>query len=281
MLLVLVMEIAWSWYSTQGLKKDLQAYVDSGDWEQTYVREFYKSTKNFFMFNLILIFLSICIGMAAVGTENRHLILAFLFIFSMEWFFELIGVYNSREKNVVIYRMIPALLRPGLIVSTIIFYRTLSKLQSLLALEIEKEEANKPPSPPPAIRGIGRIPRSNLMPGVGANGKGGYTNPIMSKILDEDGKDKITTDEEEDTSRSTTGNNNDSPTATATTDDETHVLPPDNNNPADNNSGKSDTNVSRNQGTKNEQDHEKNSAADKGEQQEEHEDKNVIRISVE
>lgn len=130
MVLILITEIGWSVYSTQGLKRDLQAYVDAGDWEQTYVREFYKSTKNFFMFNLILIFLSICIGCAAVGTENKKLILAFLVIFSIEWGFEIIGVYNSGDRNVVIYRMIPALLRPGLIVGTVIYYRALGKILS-------------------------------------------------------------------------------------------------------------------------------------------------------
>ena len=211
MLLVLVTEIAWAAYSTQGLKKDLQMYVESGEWEQTYVREFFKSTKNFFMFNLILIFLSLCIGMAAVGTENRHLILAFLFIFSMEWFFEVIGVYNSKEKNVVIYRMIPALLRPGLIVSTIIFYRTVNKMQSLLALEIEKEEANKPPSPPPAIRVINPLKSRST----------GYSNPVAVAEPEAEA-------EEEDEMTSRSNGNNESPTVTATTDDNPDNEEPDN-----------------------------------------------------
>ena len=135
MLLILVCEVGWTAYSTQGLKKDLQAEVNSGQLDQTYMREFYKSTKNFFMFNLILVFLSICIGCAAVGTENKELLLGFLIIFSVEWVFEVIGVYNSGDKNVVIYRMIPALLRPGLIVSSIFFLRFMSKAQHLKTSE--------------------------------------------------------------------------------------------------------------------------------------------------
>ena len=180
MLLVLLVEILWAAYSTQGLRKDLQAHVENGEWEQTYLREFFKSTKNFFMFNLILIFLSICIGCTAVGTENRHLILAFIFVFSIEWFFEVIGVYNSKEKNVVIYRMIPALLRPGLIVSTLIFYRTVNRKQALLAREIEKEEANKPPTPPAAMRVIRpnqhmKLNKSRI---TSSSSTHGYSNPI-------------------------------------------------------------------------------------------------------
>lgn len=210
MLLVLGMEIGWAAYSTQGLKKDLQMYVESGEWEQTYVREFFKSTKNFFMFNLILIFLSICIGLAAVGTENRHLILAFVLVFGMEWFFEIIGVYNSKEKNVVIYRMIPALLRPGLIVSTLIFYRTVSKLQNQIADEMEKEEAGRPPSPPPGLR--------LMNPAAGKHQQEGYSNPVATKQVEEEEGSEIVADGLK-TGRES-GNNNESPTATTTTTDE-------------------------------------------------------------
>lgn len=146
MVLILIIEVAWAAYSSQGLKRDLQEFVDAGDLDQTYMREFYKSTKNFFMFNLILIFLSICIGCAAVGTENKQLLLAFLVIFGIEWVFEVIGVYNSGDRNVVIYRMIPALLRPGLIVSSVIFMRVMSKAEHLKTLN-SIEEGNNAPDP--------------------------------------------------------------------------------------------------------------------------------------
>jgi hypothetical protein len=181
LVLILVSEIAWAAYSTAGLKKDLQAEVDAGELDQTYMREFYKSTKNFFMFNLILIFLSICIGCAAVGTENKQLLLAFMIIFGIEWIFEVIGVYNSGDKNVVIYRMIPAILRPGLIVSSIMFMRFMSKAQHLKTLNSLEEGSNEERSSIP----VHQQQASTMNGNISNRGLASYVNHGSSPEVDE------------------------------------------------------------------------------------------------
>jgi len=146
LLVILAAEISWAVYSCQSLKRDLQAEVDAGQLDQTYMREFYKSTKNFFMFILILIFLAICIGCAAVGSENKALVVVFMIILAIEWIFEIMGIYNSGDRNVVIYRMIPALLRPGLVVSIVFFYRVMSKAEHLQTKDSLEEGGLETPS---------------------------------------------------------------------------------------------------------------------------------------
>jgi len=123
LLLVLAFEIIWTIVIVKQFHQDLHNY----DWEEIWIKEFYKSTKNFFIFTVILIVLATLLGLAAAFSENRSLLLVFIFVLIAEWGFELIGVYASQDRNVVIYKLIPATLRPGLIVVSAMFY---SKLRS-------------------------------------------------------------------------------------------------------------------------------------------------------
>ena len=113
LLFTLVAEIAWTFYSISALRQDLEQYEEAGEWEPTFVREFFKSSKNFFLFDLIMVIVVLGVGLGAVATRSPPLLISFLVLFSIEWIFELIGVYHSQERQVVMYRMVPALLRPG------------------------------------------------------------------------------------------------------------------------------------------------------------------------
>ena len=113
LIVTLVAEVAWTFYSINALRADLEKYEEAGEWEPTFVREFFKSSKNFFLFDLIMVTVVLCVGLGAVMTQSSALLISFLVLFSIEWIFELIGVYHSQERQVVMYRMVPALLRPG------------------------------------------------------------------------------------------------------------------------------------------------------------------------
>ncbi|KAI1290897.1 hypothetical protein HDE_07762 [Halotydeus destructor] len=122
--LVLIFEILWTVYITEQFYQDLLKY----DWEEIWIKEFYKSTKNFFIFTAILVVLSLLLGIAATYTNNRSLLLVFLVGMAAEWTFELVGIYASHDKNVVIYKLIPATLRPLLVILSLVFY---SKLRAM------------------------------------------------------------------------------------------------------------------------------------------------------
>ena len=122
------------------LYNDLVSYHE--DWDDVWIREFYKSTKNFFLFIMILLFLTIVIGLAAVGTENRSLLGVFIAILITEWIFEFIGVYESKDRNVLMYRMIPSTLRPGIFVITYIFMQKLKRQENISYNEENNENPN-------------------------------------------------------------------------------------------------------------------------------------------
>ena len=124
LVLVLIFEALWTFYIVNKFHEDLQTY----EWDAIWIKEFYKSTKNFFIFTVILIVLAGLLGLAATYTENRTLLLVFIMLLIAEWGFELIGVYASKDRNVVIYKMVPATLRPGLIVISYLFY---SKMRAM------------------------------------------------------------------------------------------------------------------------------------------------------
>lgn len=113
LIFTLIAEVVWTFYSINALRADLEKYEEAGEWEPTFVREFFKSSKNFFLFDLIMVTVVLCVGLGAVTTQSSPLLISFLVLFSIEWIFELIGVYHSQERQVVMYRMVPALLRPG------------------------------------------------------------------------------------------------------------------------------------------------------------------------
>lgn len=56
--LVLVFEIAWTFFIVKQFKSDLQSY----DWDEVWIKEFFKSTKNFFIFTVILTVLGVLMG---------------------------------------------------------------------------------------------------------------------------------------------------------------------------------------------------------------------------
>lgn len=130
LLLVLIFEMMWTYFVVNyQLYQDLVSYHE--DWNEVWLKEFYKSTKNFFLFIMILLVLSMAIGLAAVATENRSLLGAFIAIILTEWIFEFIGVYESKDRNVLIYRMIPSTLRPGIFVISYIFIQKLKKQENI------------------------------------------------------------------------------------------------------------------------------------------------------
>jgi len=118
LVLVLAFEILWTTFIVYRFHADLATY----DWDATWIKEFYKSTKNFFLFTAIIVSLVLFLGLAAAGSENKSLLMVFLVLFMGEWGFELIGVYCSQDWNVMVYKLIPGAMRPGLILVGFLFY---------------------------------------------------------------------------------------------------------------------------------------------------------------
>ncbi|RWS05463.1 hypothetical protein B4U79_09716 [Dinothrombium tinctorium] len=115
--LALVFEILWTVYICKAFKDDIKTYEKDAIW----IKEFYKSTRNFFVFTVILVSLTAFIGFAAAYAENKALMILFVVAYVMEWGFELIGVYASDDHNVVVYKLICQALKPFILLLSLIF----------------------------------------------------------------------------------------------------------------------------------------------------------------
>lgn len=114
MLLIVVglaYETLFSFYICDQLRLQLASYRDQ---DEVWVREFYKTSKNFFVFTVILITLVFTLGMVAVYSRSKLLLGLFLFGFLLEWGFELIGIYCSADWNVIYYKILCQAGRPVL-----------------------------------------------------------------------------------------------------------------------------------------------------------------------
>lgn len=105
----MIYETVLSYYICDFLKEDLAAYKHQ---DEVWIREFYKTSKNFFVFTVILMILVSALGIVSVYNNSRLLVPLYLFGFLLEWGFELIGIYCSNDKNVIFYKIMCELGRP-------------------------------------------------------------------------------------------------------------------------------------------------------------------------
>lgn len=87
-----------------------------------------------------MLILAIAIGIASVTTSNKHLAQTFIAVLLIEWIFEFIGVYASKDRNILIYRLVPCTLRPGLLTLMFMFIKNLNAEDEEYAKEINKSE---------------------------------------------------------------------------------------------------------------------------------------------
>lgn len=114
----LIYELLANYLCVTLYQKDIQSYEKDDIWK----REFFKATRNLFVFTTILTFLVICVGAIGVYKKNRILTAIFIVMIIMEWGFELIGVFTSQDWKIFIYKVICQLTRPSLFLSTAIFW---------------------------------------------------------------------------------------------------------------------------------------------------------------
>lgn len=116
--LSLAYEALFSLYTCEQLRIQLGSYRDQ---DEVWVREFYKTSKNFFVFTVILSTLVFALGMVGVYGRSRLLIGLFLFGFLLEWGFELIGIYCSADWNVIYYKILCEATRPLLFLLALLY----------------------------------------------------------------------------------------------------------------------------------------------------------------
>ena len=113
MLLNTIYECLASYLVTDYFRQDI--YSPTGAYtnrDEIWRREFFKSSRNFFIFTTILSLLPNLMGILGVFKRNRA-ILAFCIIFMVvEWIFEMVGLYASQDWRVTIYKMSCQALRP-------------------------------------------------------------------------------------------------------------------------------------------------------------------------
>ena len=73
-------------------------------------------------------------------TSNKHLAQTFIAVLLIEWIFEFIGVYESRDRNILIYRLVPCTLRPGLLTLMFMFIKNLNAEDEEYCKEANKNE---------------------------------------------------------------------------------------------------------------------------------------------
>ena len=105
----MIYETVLSYYICDFLKQDLAAYKHQ---DEVWIREFYKTSKNFFVFTVILMILVSALGIVSVYNNSRLLVPLYLFGFLLEWGFELIGIYCSNDRNVIFYKILCEVGRP-------------------------------------------------------------------------------------------------------------------------------------------------------------------------
>lgn len=105
----MIYETVLSYYICGFLKDDLAGYKHQ---DEVWIREFYKTSKNFFVFTVILMILVSALGIVSVYNNSRLLVPLYLFGFLLEWGFELIGIYCSNDWNVIFYKILCEVGRP-------------------------------------------------------------------------------------------------------------------------------------------------------------------------
>lgn len=125
--ITLVYEVIWTYFSTIAYQADIRNY----DTDEIYKREFFKATRNFFIFTEILNFLVLCVGGVAIYKNHRLLLIVFIVMFLMEWGFELIGIYASMDFNIFVYKVICQITKPGLLLFSFIYCWIMEESSSL------------------------------------------------------------------------------------------------------------------------------------------------------
>ncbi|XP_074597715.1 uncharacterized protein LOC141852572 [Brevipalpus obovatus] len=111
-ILTLCYEWSWTWYAIGEYSKDIQRYEEDEIWK----REFFKSTRNFFVFCQILTSLVLSLGLLATYRNLKVLLCVSIAMLIIEWGFEFIGIYTSMDFNVFVYKVIGMVMRPGLFI---------------------------------------------------------------------------------------------------------------------------------------------------------------------
>uniref|UniRef100_T1KKE6 Uncharacterized protein n=1 Tax=Tetranychus urticae TaxID=32264 RepID=T1KKE6_TETUR len=117
LIITLIYEVIWTYFCTIGYREDIEKY----DTDEIWKREFFKATRNFFIFTEILNFLVLCVGGVATYKNHRLLLICFILMFLMEWGFELIGIYASGDFNIFVYKVICQVTKPGLLLLSLIY----------------------------------------------------------------------------------------------------------------------------------------------------------------
>ena len=95
------------------LRKDLhEAVGDYGQRDETWRREFFKSSRNFFVFSAVLSLIANCMGLLGAHKQIRVILAICVSFMALEWGFEMIGIYFSQDWRIALYKMACQALRP-------------------------------------------------------------------------------------------------------------------------------------------------------------------------
>ena len=116
LVLALAYEWTWTWYSINEYESEIQKYDEDPIWK----REFFKSTRNLFIFCAVLTTLVLSLAIFATYRNSRLFLCISIVLIIMEWGFEFIGIYTSGDFNVFIYKIIGMVMRPGMFILAIL-----------------------------------------------------------------------------------------------------------------------------------------------------------------
>lgn len=119
LVLFMVIELLLMHYISKEYEKELF----SRNLNQIWVREFWKTTKHFFIFSLLLMVLYIFLGLSSTITENVEIFFTFMLIATFEWILEVVGSISSHDYDLIKYKLISQIPKPVLILFSIYYYK--------------------------------------------------------------------------------------------------------------------------------------------------------------